>query len=159
MPPGIPLNRPGIGFAIPQYYNRTVIPQASVRTLFSVPVPIFVPDPNIVPFMEHVTIEKKNGVAYSGSTSTNLIIDAAYVGGGTVAALSLTQSLILGITAGKSTFRNFGGSDVGDYSTDPATYQKYYQIRLSVAGSDFSAGTGDVIVEMYYSAVWKAVRF
>lgn len=150
------LNRPG-AYLIPYYYHKVVIPQASVRTLFTIPFPIIPINASEYPFLEMVGIEKLNGIAYSGSTSTQLNIDAIFQGGASTTAFNFNQSLVLGVTGPqKCVFRNYGGNDIGDYGA--YTLPKFYQMRLSVGGSDYSAGSGDVVVESYYSAIPRTVR-
>lgn len=152
------LNRPSKALIKPEYYHRVVIPQASVRTLYSVPYTILPSNPDENPFLDFITIEKLAGDPYTGSTSANLVIDAIK-GGGSTAAELLSHALSLGIVSGKSVFRTFyTPNDTGAYAGGALDFGKYYRMRLSVTGSDFNAGTGDVIVESFYTAIPRNIK-
>jgi len=154
-----PLRFPSEIYRLPRYYQRVVIPQASVRTLYSVPFNLLPTNPDEFPFVEHFTVEKLNGIAYTGTTSQYLVLDLIGALAGSTAALTLNEELVLGITSGKSVFRNYGGNDYGEYANGSYGFGRYYNLRLSApGGSDYSAGTGDVIVELFYTSVLRNNR-
>ena len=152
------LKIPAEDYLLPRYRNRVVIPRASILTLLATPITIIPSIADEIPWLEIVTIEKLGSVAYSGSSSTQLIIDAVTPPNTSTTAFVLNDDLVLGITSGKSSFRNYGGNDVQAYANGNFSFGKFYRIRLG-AGSEYSAGDGDVIVESFYSVVRRNSGF